>query len=120
MQPVQPLKASLIGLLAFGIFFITFFNGMGNIIIVAAAITLLVNLLLSAFMALGNLKQGLLTATAYSAPVAVFSALSVGDLVLKGNSAPFLFWLSATGIVFSAGVLGVLLVCLYRLFKPKS
>jgi len=119
MQPGQHLNASLAGLLAFCVFFVTMFNGMGYWIIVAGVIALLLNTVISGFIALDNIRQGLITALAYSAPVAVFSALSVGDLVLKGKGAPFVFWFSAAAATLAAGALGVLLVYLFRLLIPK-
>ena len=119
MQPGQHLNASLAGLFAFCVFFIAMFNGMGHWIIVAGVIALLLNTFISGFIALDNIRQGLITALAYSAPVAVFSALSVGDLILKGKSAPFVFWFSAAVSTLAAGALGVLLIYLFRLLKPK-
>lgn len=119
MQPVQHINASLAGLFAFSVFFVTMFNGMGYWIYIAALVALALNTLISGFMALASIRQGLLTAAAYSAPVAVFSALAVGDLVLKGKGAPFVFWFSAAVASFAAGAAGVLLVYLYRLIKPK-
>lgn len=120
MQPFQYANAGIAGLIGFGIFFYTLFNGMGQVIIITGAVTLLINALLSGFMALNSLRQGLLTAAAYCAPVAVFSALAVGDLVLKGKSDPFIFWFSAAAATFTAGALGVLVIFLYRLFRPKT
>ena len=119
MQPTQYLNASLTGLLAFGVFFITLFNGMGYIIVMAGIVGLFLNTAISGYMALESIAKGFFTATAYSAPIAVFSALAVGDLVVKGNSGPFVFWFSGALATFAAGALGVLAICLYRLMVPK-
>ncbi|TNF04348.1 MAG: hypothetical protein EP323_06820 [Gammaproteobacteria bacterium] len=120
MQPTQYLNISLAGLATFGIFFYTFANGMGNLILVAGGIGLVLNAAIAGFFSLESLRRGILSALAYSAPLAVFSALAVGDLVLKGRSGPFIFWLSAAAITFAAGFCGVLLIFVYRLFVPKT
>ncbi|MDP1521164.1 hypothetical protein Q8A57_09310 [Porticoccus litoralis] len=120
MQPTQYLNISLAGLATFGIFFYTFANGMGNLIIAAGCIGLLLNTIIAGFFALDSFRRGILSALAYSAPLAVFSALAVGDLVLKGRSGPFIFWFSAAAITFTAGLCGALLIFVYRLFVPKN
>lgn len=120
MLPSQYFNISLTGLVAFGVFFVTLFNGMGYVIVVAGIIGLLLNTFISAFMALSSIRQGLASAIAYSAPIAVFSALAVGDLVLKGKGAPFVFWFSGAAATFAAGALGVLVIYLYRLIFIKE
>jgi hypothetical protein len=117
---MQPIKASLIGLATFFIFYLSMLSIQLPWILTAGIIGLLTNTFISGFSALYNLRDAMLTALAYSAPVAVFSALTVVDLVLHGKSGPFIFWCSAAFITFCSGFLGVAAVYLFRLARGKS
>ena len=75
---MQPIKASLIGLATFFIFYLSMLSIQLPWMLAAGIIGLLTNTFLSGFSALYHLRDGMLTALAYSAPMAVFSALTVG------------------------------------------
>ena len=117
---MQPIKASLIGLATFFIFYLSMLSIQLSWMLTAGAIGLLMNTFVSGFSALYNLRDGMLTALAYSAPMAVFSALTVGDLVLNGKSGPFVFWCTSAFITLCSGFLGVAAVYLFRLARGEK
>lgn len=117
---MQPIKASLIGLATFFIFYLSMLSIQLPWMLAAGIIGLLTNTFLSGFSALYHLRNGMLTALAYSAPMAVFSALTVGDLVLHGKSGPFIFWCTAAFITLCAGFLGVAAIYLFRLTRAGN
>lgn len=117
---MQPIKASLIGLATFFIFYLSMLSIQLPWMLAAGIIGLLANTFLSGFSALYHLRDGMLTALAYSAPLAVFSALTVGDLVLHSKSGPFIFWCTAAFITLCAGFLGVAAIYLFRLARSGN
>jgi len=117
---MQPIKASLIGLATFFIFYLSMLSMQLPWMLTAGVLGLLMNTFISGFSALYNLRDGMLTALSYSAPMAVFSALTVGDLVLHGKSGPFIFWCTSAFITLCSGFLGVAAIYLFRLVRGKS
>ncbi|WP_438951805.1 hypothetical protein [Porticoccus sp.] len=117
---MQPIKASLIGLATFFIFYLSMLSMQFPWMVTAGVIGLLSNTFISGFSATYNLRDGMLTALAYSAPLAVFSALTVGDLVLHGKGAPFIFWCSTAFITLCSGFLGVAAIYLFRLIRGEN
>lgn len=116
---MQNFNIAMAGLVAFALFFYSLAQNLGYWVYVVAGLGLLASALLSAVNASEKLSKGVFAALLFAAPVAIFSVLSVGDLVLLGKGGPFMFWLSATGLTVASGLLGVGITLLYRIMIGK-
>ena len=106
--PTWVLKVQFaLGAASFFCFFAAMFNGLTDLMYLAAGLGLAVNLAVSLLVGRNNLKGGAVSALAFAGPAMAFALFSLGDFFAYGKSAPVLFWSSAALATAASGLLGV-------------
>nr|MBI3613754.1 hypothetical protein [Nitrospirota bacterium] len=106
--PAWVLKVQFaLGAASFFCFFSAMFNGLTDLMYLAAGIGLTVNLAVSLLVGRKNLKGGAIAAVAFAGPALAFALFSLGDFFAYGKAAPFLFWSSAAFVTAASGLMGM-------------
>ena len=97
----------VLGCASFFAFFAAMFNGLTGLMIGAAIAGLAANFLVSAFVAKRSVAEGVSAAVVFGSPALLFAVFALGDLIMQGDSAPFLVWFTGAAVAVGAGLLGV-------------
>ncbi len=121
MMNIQAIKSGnavflihfILGLIAFFTFFAAMFNAMERLMLQAAFVGLVTNLIVSALLARKDIHRGMIAATIFAAPELFFTLFSIGDAIVYGKPEPFLFWFCSAVVTLLSGLLGVVAVKLF-------